>query len=117
MRSFGLFLVASVMSQASTLVQAKTGYFIDGNELKRICDQGSPNCTSYILGVFDTITFFVETKRDKAYICTPAEIDGSQLRDIVKRYLADNPESRHLFASVHVYAALAKAYPCPQQQR
>lgn len=56
-----------------------------------------------------------KTWKDKfpyQFFCVPANVTSGQLADIVKKYLAENPASRHADAAALVSAALIAVWPC-----
>ena len=108
--------------------------FVDGNKLLDLC-KSTPNVASvYVAGVFDYsetvertfgwVRAIVKDKLDgpeKSVIedaakvaCVPEKSTDGQLRDIVCKYLVDNPVNRHSSAALQVGEALRKAYPCPR---
>jgi hypothetical protein len=44
--------------------------------------------------------------------CVPADAPNSQLRDVVTKYLQENPASRHESARTLIWRAYAAAFPC-----
>jgi hypothetical protein len=79
----------------------------DGNELLvHINEETSFSyavALGYIRGVSDSMA------------CIPSQVNNGQLVDIVKKYLEQNPESRHEYRGVLVIRALSKAYPCKKK--
>ena len=79
---------------------------------------------AYIIGVLDTDqAFFVQKalqtplfedfkKARVNFICSPDEATGTQALDLVAKHLEQNPETRHLMASILVRRALFRAWPC-----
>ena len=73
-------------------------FFFDGNDLLRECEKGwSGSC--YVIGVIDGSGFDL-----------PTGTKGSQLREIVRKYLKDHPEELHLSAADLVAEALSEAW-------
>jgi hypothetical protein len=62
-------------------------------------------CEGYVLGVVDTLA-----ERDP--ICLSEGVRASQVVDVVKLWLRDHPEKRHLAASDLVTTALKEKFPC-----
>jgi hypothetical protein len=99
---------------------AATAAFTDGNKLFQDCQggddprerqQGDPGgltewgmCLGYILGVQDAL--------EGSSFCVPNGVTQGQLKDVVKLWLHDHPETRHLSASSLVAAALKEKFPC-----
>ena len=44
--------------------------------------------------------------------CVPADAANDQLRDVVTKYLQENPASRHESARTLIWMAYAEAFPC-----
>ena len=86
--------------------------FYDGNDLKRTCDRGSDFCNGYIIGAVDDLVMQQQVDGAKKYYCIPAGSETTQVVDIVKRYLTNNPEKRHWPASFLVTNALSETYSC-----
>ena len=105
-----------------------SAYYFDGNELFRWCEswhrqmsfnqdrQTSFNqdwfdgghCGGYIGGVVDAF----DTAR---VFCVPqgeTDVKSGQLVEVVKLYLRDHPEMRHLPAADLVTAAIKEKFPC-----
>jgi len=110
MRLLRLALLMFVALAAGTPSQA--GYFISGNDLKGYCDKGSHSCGGYILGVVDMISFEAEKPGSVRQICLPEGVAATQLVDIAKRYLEDNPDKRHWSAPILVWNAMAAHFYC-----
>jgi len=49
--------------------------------------------------------------------CAPATVRASQLRDMVKQYLQDNPSIRHLSGDRIVAHVMKSAWPCASSKR
>lgn len=81
--------------------------FISGNQLfQRINGDGYDKtfAIGFITGVHDAY--------EDDTICTGQHVTAGQLRDVVKKYLEDNPASRDIAAVVLVLVALGSAFPC-----
>lgn len=87
--------------------------FIDGNKLHESCitlDFAAANtCTAYITGVADVL--YNDAVAD-IRACIPLGVNTTQVEDIVKQYLAANPQNRHLTAASLIAIALSDAFPC-----
>jgi hypothetical protein len=83
--------------------------FKDGNRL--LLDCNSPGafsrgiCLGFIQGVSDSPVI-------GSRVCSPAGVLGSQVKEVVVRFLEANPTKRGQDASELVAWALADAYPC-----
>lgn len=101
---------------AFTFNFANAAVYVRGNDLLRYCaDSSTPSeqglCIGYIEGVEDYSDALSEV-RDKHPQCVPAGVEAGQLKDVVVKYLRDNPARRQVFAGVLVYDAIATAWHC-----
>jgi len=62
----------------------------------------------FILGVHDAY--------EDQVICSGANVTGGQVRDIVKKFLENNPSERDMPAHLLVMIALVKAFPCEKRK-
>ncbi|WP_425475910.1 Rap1a/Tai family immunity protein [Mesorhizobium yinganensis] len=82
--------------------------FTDGNELNEDCSGGTKGsfrsgaCIGYVAGVVDA--------DEGIGNCLPYGPKMGQIRDVVKQYLQDHPESRHYNASSLVVIAVREAF-------
>lgn len=67
--------------------------------------------SGYVAGVIETSTLL----QGDINICMPANVTIKQGIDVVKKYLQNTPEERHLGGSILIYSALLKAWPCPKK--
>ncbi|MDI9314113.1 MAG: Rap1a/Tai family immunity protein [Hydrotalea sp.] len=58
----------------------------------------------YIAGVVD--------ESDHKYFCVPDGVNAGQIRDMIKKYLENNPAIRHLPANQLITIGLKKVWPC-----
>lgn len=86
----------------------------DGNQLytqmqEKFASVDWFNAMGYVTGVADTLTNIT--------ICGPkdAGVPASQIYDIVKQYLQENPSIRHLSADRIVNSALSRVFPCQKK--
>lgn len=85
--------------------------FFTGNQLNEQCNgksvflQGA--CSGFIMGVLDSL--------NERVFCVDAGVTVEQANDVVKLYLHDHPEKRHLAASDLVGVALKEKFPCNAQ--
>jgi hypothetical protein len=102
-------IAALAFAAASTASHAQ---FIDGNRLlERMSDESTVKqmvALGYVLGVADS---FAESE-----ICIPQNVQASQLADIVRRWLQNNPDKRHVSAAAIVLVSLRSVWPCKPQQ-
>jgi hypothetical protein len=92
------------------------GFFIGGNTLWQHCGdttQGVDHyafCTGYVVAVLDSQEAYLA--KEKHLFCIPAEVVSSQLVDVTKQYIENNPSQRHLPATFLVIQAYQAAFPC-----
>lgn len=90
--------------------QAQRVSKVDGNRLLAMCSTKAPGeCDAYLSGVADTIE---AQGRAKAEACIPTTVTGTQLRDVVVKYLRGNPQSRQIKAGALTIKAFSAAFPC-----
>lgn len=61
----------------------------------------------YVMGVIDVYS--------EVTICPPANIPLGQFNDMIKNYLSNNPEIRHLPADILISIAIENVWPCKKQ--
>lgn len=89
--------------------------FINGNELWKYLNDtdyfSKGHSLGYITGVFDAYR--------GTHHCPPANgggITAGQVQDIVKQYLAANPQIRNIGADLLIMMALAQTWPCQNKK-
>lgn len=91
--------------------------FVSGNELTAQCvsadRQQQSHCSGYITGAMDGISISetISTPGTHSF-CVPAIANPTQIVDVVKNYIRNNPAQRSRTASAIVYLALREAFPC-----
>jgi hypothetical protein len=109
----GAMLTLKVMLAAAMAIAMAVpsyGYFENGNDLYSACEYPDQSfCLGYILGAVDVNRWHVPIDQ---LMCIPPEVIGSQIKDVVHRYLMDNPETRQESAPTLIYKALVEAWPC-----
>jgi len=109
------FFVGLIFLSAMTFVRPAAAA-TSGNDLLRFCtsDPNSPEqsfCLGYLHGVVDgAIGIRVSEVRPQIFEL-PAGVDILQVRDVVVKFLKENPKDRHLGAVALVFKALTEAYP------
>ncbi len=104
-----LVLVCSVVFGAGA-AQAQRVSRVDGNHLLMQCMSAAKGeCDAYLSGVADTITL---QGRARAEACIPTAVTGTQLREVVTKYISSNPQSRQQKAADLTVKAFAAAFPC-----
>lgn len=91
--------------------------FDTGNRLHEDCRAANyfnrGYCGGYVTGIVDTIeSLQARGVLPADALCIPEESTKGQLVDVVKKYLDDHPERRHLEAGSLVPEALNSAFPC-----
>ncbi len=88
---------------------------LTGNDLLRFCNSHEPfetnMYTGYIEGVRDGLMFATVSLKSKPFFSVPGKVSSDQLRDVVVKYLRDNPETRHKPAGMLTIFALKEAFP------
>jgi hypothetical protein len=91
--------------------------FRDGNQILLECKEegtiGYGYCVGYIASASDTAEMWANQGFMKKAICHPENVSQGQLRQIVVKFLEENPEKLHLSADSLVVTALIRAFPCP----
>jgi hypothetical protein len=83
---------------------------VKGTTLMKACTGPSAlQCDAYVDGFADAIS---AAGKDHALACIPIAATGTELRDVLVKFLKDHPEDQHLQASALAKRAFAKAYPC-----
>jgi hypothetical protein len=99
------------------------GHVTDGNELYKDCTASTNTsfgfCYGYVAAIADAARGNVTLNGVSGGVygvkhCLAKEITMKEAVDIVLRWLAQNPETRHSGASTIVATALAEAFPCPE---
>lgn len=90
------------------LLGAAAAVFVTGNDLHEMCREVDRECKAYIIGVHDALA------PPRPY-CTPIEVRGSQIQDVVRLYLEAHPEERHRTAPSLIVTALSNGFPCPKR--
>jgi len=83
---------------------------VKGTTLMTACTGKSVTaCDAYVDGFSDAIE---AGGKDHALACIPKAATGTELRDVLIKFLKDNPQDQHLKAGTLATRAFAKAYPC-----
>jgi hypothetical protein len=72
------------------------------------CQQQPARAMYYVAGVLDALML----NASNAPVCIPAESTLAQARDVVCKYLRDNPAKRHYNTASSVWSAQSQAWPC-----
>ena len=92
------------------------GAFIDGNTLHTRCNSpedvyDKASCLWFVIGVADAIGGPNKGYQGRTF-CHPSSVLTGQLRDVVKKWLNENPQLRHFTAVSLTAKALSEAFPC-----
>jgi hypothetical protein len=107
-----LFLSVSVWGQ---------GAFQNGEKMAKHCtvDQRSAFedgvCMGYIISVVDTLAWTVALEALEVPYCLPEGVAPEQLKEVVIKYLKENPERLKFASPPLIVAAFTEAYPCPEE--
>jgi hypothetical protein len=95
---------------AATPAAAQRVSKVDGNKLMGLCRSTDvKGCDAYVAGVADALA---EVRDDAHVACIPPRVTTDQMRDVVLKYLHDEPQDRQLPGGRLTVHALAKAWPC-----
>jgi hypothetical protein len=88
--------------------------FRDGNGLLQLCTATIGAQMDFCYGYIDAVTDYLVVNNVMGDIsaCITTELDDGQLRDLVIRFLRQNPKLRRVAASELIARALAEAFPC-----
>lgn len=109
-----MFRLSAVLLTVVISFNAKAG-FDDGNSLHENCQASDDYkwflCIAYIKGTIDASNTFAKLA------CIPPNATAGQLRDIVSKWLRENPEYRSSKAATLVLAAIKEAFPTTKMWR
>jgi len=95
---------------AAGTAQAQRVSNVKGVTLLKACTGPSTTaCDAYVDGFGDAIE---AEGKDHALACIPIAVTGTELRDVLVKFLKDHPEDQHLKASSLATRAFSEAYPC-----
>jgi hypothetical protein len=95
---------------ASSAARGQRVSNVTGTTLLRACTGASTtSCDAYVDGFGDAIE---EGGRANALACIPRSATGTELRDVLVKFLKDHPEDQHLTAGAIAKKAFGKAYAC-----
>lgn len=103
-------LIAAVALCATTTAHAT---FLTGNDLLNRMKDSSvvPQMVAmgYVIGIADAM--------NEATHCLPNGVTMGQVRDVVKQFLEEKPETRHRPADLIVYVVLKNTWPCAEKKK
>ena len=87
-----------------------------GNDLLAICSEVSSQlgtaCMFYIRGITEGFFGALAATRQSQAFCLPETVTQYQMRDVVMKWLRENPEKRHIDAGFLIIRAMKDAFPC-----
>jgi hypothetical protein len=109
-------LLAAAIFATLTLGEAHAAY-MTGNELLRQCEGDVAQqiwCMAYIGAVSDTVEFVqaIEEFKQIKKNCLPLTAEVGQVKDVVLKWLRDNPTQRQGPAALLATLAIQQAWPC-----
>ena len=113
MKKFIRVILASVFISGSGITQA-----ITGNELLADLDDDGYFSKGFAMGFIVAVTeSFVGYGFAKECLVLPNGVSNGQLKDIVRKFLENNPETRHYQAPVLITFALRQSYSVKDQSQ
>jgi hypothetical protein len=100
-------LVAAVLLLFPSIAQAE--YFDTGDDLWNLCTDKFPGHNYLCIGL---PAAYFDMMLATGYRCGSTGIDRERVRDVVLKYLSDNPDKRNLPASELAFASLKTAFQC-----
>ncbi len=101
-----------VLVLAAGAAQAQRVSNVKGTTLLKACTgtgTAVQACDAYVDGFGDAIE---AGGKANALACIPVAATGTELRDVLVKFLKENPQDQHLKAADLAKRAFAKAYPC-----
>ena len=95
-------------SSGTTSVQEQIQRYVSADTLHDWCQQQPARALYYVAGVLDALML----NKSNAPVCIPAEATLAQARDVVCKYLRDNPAKRHYNTASSLWLAQSEAWPC-----
>ena len=99
--------LAVLTTEASAQTDSIRGY-VSADTLHEWCQQQPARAMFYVAGVLDALLL----NTSNAPMCIPAESTLAQARDVVCKYLRDNPAKRHYNTASSLWLAQSQAWPC-----
>ena len=95
-----------------------TDLFETGNGLLNTCSSNEfwlgATCLAFIEGIAEGYSGRLSVSQHSQSFCLPSNVTLAQSRDVVVKWLRNNPENRHLIASALVVTALNAGFPCTE---
>lgn len=111
---FCAMLLFSAMSLVVNFAEARGSGFLDGNEFYEKCNEDELFCIAYVIGNIDAVKLFQDlgSITHGRSFCIPGGVSAVQVTDVVRKFLEDTPQHRHLDASLLIARSLRVAFPC-----
>ena len=109
MKTHLVVLTAAALAVSGTAMAQRQSK-VDGNKLLSLCTGSkTEQCDIYLSGVADAEG---GAGKDKAVACIPDAVTGTQLREVVVKYLKAHPGDRQMKAGHLALRAYAEAFAC-----
>lgn len=95
-----------------TAASANDPTFGSGNYWLTPCQNNSPMCSGYVVGLIDMHDLMVAIEVHPPRWCAPKTVTYGQMQLVTVAYMQRNPQSLHLQFSVLIIGALSEAFPC-----
>jgi hypothetical protein len=120
MNKLGLIAAMSALLLPTPGAAEDSGPFLSGDTLFERCTRGDETgddfCIGYVAGSVDMLISLQRQGPPGAkQACMPQGVTLGQVRDVVIKYLSDEPQFRKLDAAALVITALEQAFPCSDQ--
>jgi len=98
------------------LLAAESATFLEGGDLYGLCKGDKAEklqCLRYVEGAADGIAVAQwAEKQNVRDVCIPTKTTIKKLANVTVKFMNKHPEERHLQASIIVWTAFKKAFPC-----
>jgi len=104
------------------MVSFSFAWFIDGNSLyvdglEYYKNNIGERANWFRDGIYEGYVFGVFDAYNQILICSPQNVRGGQVFDIVFKYLQNHPEERNKAADFIVLKALSRVWPCGKNNK
>jgi hypothetical protein len=100
--------LAVLTTEATAQTDARIHGYVTADKLYEWCQQQPDKAMYYVAGILDALTL----NASNAPVCIPEESTMAQARDVVCKYLRDNPAKRHYNTASSLWLARSQAWPC-----
>jgi hypothetical protein len=111
-----IFTTSFFLTAFSALASSEDSNIYTGNGLSAYCHSPDLNyvnyCHGFINGVVEGILAEGESGLSEEHICLPENVTRGQIKEIVLKYLKDNPEKLHRPSFILIFNATRKVFPC-----